>query len=84
MKNDRNATNLFRKVSLEQDKDLMVQEGDWVDSQYIRHRHLFDKLQQPLHRSGQGMELYCMKAKLNLNYSSIRMKNGTGSKLFIN
>ena len=59
MKNDRNATNLFRKVSLEQDKDLMVQEGDWVDSQYIRHRHLFDKLQQPLHRSGQGMELYC-------------------------
>ena len=58
MKNDRNVKNLFQRVSLEQDKGLMVQEGDWVDSQYIRH-HLFDKLQQLLHRSGQGMEPYC-------------------------
>jgi hypothetical protein len=59
MKNDRNATNLFRRVSLEQDKGSMVQEGDWVDLQYIRCRHLFDKLRLLLHRSGQGMELYC-------------------------
>jgi hypothetical protein len=55
----RNARNLFQRVSLEQDKGLMVKEGGWVDSQYIRRHHIFDKLHWLLHRNEQGMELYC-------------------------
>lgn len=43
-KSARNAKNLFQRVSLEQDKGLMAQEGELVDLLYIHHHHLCGKL----------------------------------------